>query len=383
MVHHAKTGLFLREDTNLGLLVYSPFTGLIFSCLEDDGAFKKNLVRWLRGDAGAMPSEVHTRSVGVGWHVPMAEARYPSTQLLSVSGRKWKAKKPDYPLVINWLITGRCSCRCRYCYAADLMEREGPEPDPTRVRKVAETILSYQPLVVVLTGGDPMTSPSLKQAMVVLHGRTGIIVDTNGIGLTPEHVQLFKKYKVFVRVSLDSESPKKNNKLRPIKNGRGCSLDAALDCVSLCLTNGIQVGIQTVVTKENASDLEALGHKLHRSGVTSWRLQILANHARFRDYSALRPNIGRFSRNILHAIDQKSRTGWDEAMSVQVSDNSVPNAVVLVSPDGEFFTEVEGFGKEAIDPKHVCRPTLSAVRSGSLNLDAHTQRYLGMLARRR
>ena len=36
---------------------------------------------------------------------------------------------PRQPILINWLITGRCPLACRYCYAEDLMRDEALEPN--------------------------------------------------------------------------------------------------------------------------------------------------------------------------------------------------------------------------------------------------------------
>ncbi len=373
MVVQTKTGLFIRQDSNLGVLIYSPYTGLFFSCLEEDEITQK-LLNWLRGGVEKFEIEKYTKSVGAGWYVAKNDALYPPENVLSSSGMKLRSKKSDYPILINWLITYKCSCRCPYCYARDVM-MDGLEPDKVKAKQIANTILSYKPLAVVLTGGDPLCSPNIIPALEELHGKTGIIIDTNGVGITEKHVMLFKQYNVFVRISLDSERPKINNAIRPLKNS-GCSLSLALDCINLCLRNDVSIGIQTVVTKINMSDIEPLSYKLFRLGVTNWRIQMLANHSRFDEYGKLKPNIKRYHKNIVKTIGKKNKAGWDETMSIQQINNTISNAVILVSPQGEFLTEFNG--KVAIDEKNRKKPTLKAIRSGTLNLDAHTDRYLNL-----
>ena len=84
MVHRTKTGLFLREDSNLGLLVYSPYTGLFFSCLEK-GSSKQKLVKWLKGKTRDVLSEDYAKSIGAGWFLPIQKAQYPREHILSRS----------------------------------------------------------------------------------------------------------------------------------------------------------------------------------------------------------------------------------------------------------------------------------------------------------
>ena len=113
-VKHKKTGLFIREDSELGVLVYSPYTGLFFSCLEE-GKAHRDLMRWLVGDLAEYSLENYTKSIGAGWFVPKNKAQYPREHVLSSSEIKLTAQKPDYPILINWLITNQCSCNCLYC----------------------------------------------------------------------------------------------------------------------------------------------------------------------------------------------------------------------------------------------------------------------------
>jgi sulfatase maturation enzyme AslB (radical SAM superfamily) len=379
-VQRTQTGLFVRDDANLGLLVYSPYTGLLFSCIEN-GAAKTNLVRWLWGDTKQAPSKEYQRAIGAGWMDALGASKFPLRQRLSTTNLSPKIAKPAFPLLINWLLTGRCAFHCTYCYSTDVMRQASDEPTQAQVKRMAKTILSYRPVSVVLTGGDPLVSPNVVVALAALTGKAGVIVDTNGFGLTGEHLRLFREHDVYVRVSIDSESARTSNELRPPNDSSTCSLNTALDCLDRCMRNHVRVGVQTVVTKENSSDLMSLGYRLRKLGISSWRLQIIANHTSFAPskYQALRPNMERFHRNIIQDLRSRNKTVWDEGMCIQVVDNQVPNAVVLVLPDGQFCTELPGAGKVPIDPRNPCRPSNSAMSAGALNLDAHADRYLNLI----
>ena len=66
-------------------------------------------------------------------------------------------------------------------------------------------------------------------------------------------------------------------------------------------------------------------------------------------------------------------------MSVQVSSNQFPNAVILVAPDGTFLTESnlesQDSGKVILDDDLPKAPRLENIRN-RVNMFAHTARYL-------
>jgi MoaA/NifB/PqqE/SkfB family radical SAM enzyme len=202
---------------------------------------------------------------------------------------------PRQPILINWLITGRCPLACKYCYAEDLMRNEALEPTSADIERIVESILSLNPLVVVVTGGDPLFSGHLAEAVQLLSGKVGIVVDTSGYTFTPKHLELFKRHHVSVRISLDSERPKVNQAQRPLhraypklaRQGIPTAV-AAIKTLCQCLEAGLCVTVQTVATKKNANDLVTLGDKLYRLGVRSWRIfKVAPSSATYEGYKRL------------------------------------------------------------------------------------------------
>jgi len=71
-------------------------------------------------------------------------------------------------------------------------------------------------------------------------------------------------------------------------------------------------------------------------------------------------------------------TRWEQKMAVQVTYNEVPNSVILVSPNGIFFTESNiRLGKAIIDDRHPKTPSTEAIHS-KVNMLAHAERYLNL-----
>ena len=283
MTFQTKSGIFVREEPRVGLLTFSPFSGLFYACAEKD---KNQALQWLDCEILSPPSKIYEKALGAGWSIDYTDAEYPKPHLLPPSADDWKTTTiiSQRPFLINWLITGNCPLHCRYCYAQDLMHGNYSEPSTDTIKNTAKSILKYQPLVVVLTGGDPLVSPYFEEAIKLFHKKVGIIVDTSAFTLTQDHIRIFKEYGVFVRISLDSEIPRINNYLRPtlskfkkLKKGHNDSTICAVEAILACLDNNIRVGVQSVVTKKNRSDFGGFGDKLHKLGVSGWRILMIAS----------------------------------------------------------------------------------------------------------
>lgn len=260
----------------------------------------------------------------------------------------------------------------------------GEKGEPTNasdIKSIAEAILSFDPLVVVITGGDPLVSPHLTRAINYLSGKVGIVVDTNGYGLKDHHIDLFATHNVAVRISLDSERPKVNEFLRrllerPFRSHTPSTSASALDAICRSLDAGLTVTIQTVATNKTATDLVAFGDKLYRLGVRSWRILQIAPSSKNMDWYrklSLSPKAWEYVSDKVHEAQEKF---WKREMAVQTESNRIVNSVILVAPDGTFHTESnQRPQKVVIDSQTPRRPrTGEIVRQ--VNMGCHATRYL-------
>ena len=382
-VRQTESGLLIRQDEDVGLLVYSPYSGLIFLVHPDD---MHDTVLWLEKVDGISPTEVIVKALGVGWKISSSDARFGASHYLGDRKRwDWFRWTTRYPILINWFLTGKCPLSCVYCDATDLM-RTRPEPTEGEVRRIASSILSYNPVAVVLTGGEPLESQYLEKCIELLCGQTGILVDTNGLFLDRCHVELFKKYNVVVRISLDSPIPKVNDRLRCVRRDGAkeaetravSSLQKALDALCLCLDECAPVSVQTVATYQTIHDLSALGDRLYRLGVRFWRVHLVAlptDTAENREFNR-QHRVPKQSRDHVLSEVLRLRRRWD-GMDFQLVDDVSRNSVVIVATDGEYLTESDtGRGKIVIDPKNPKAPALERIFS-VVSPDHHTYRYLG------
>ena len=382
-----KSGLYFRNDGEYGGFVFSPFSGLIYGIHYSS---TKNVFEYLENINAGNVDSVIKKCLGLGWDNNIT-VEHVKPHLLPSEGN-WKNNNTDNPILINWLITGNCTHDCLYCYAEDLMRGRIEEPTEKTIEETAKIILSYNPLAIVLTGGEPLLSPYINKILDLIHGKAGIMIDTNGYALTDELIALFKKYDVVLRVSLDSPRPRVNDRLRPLKTKSKKvkkGFETSFNALCKALDAGITVVVQSVLTSENENELLEFGDLLVTLGVKAWRIQIV-----------MPSNIKKEASIKLHAPKSKSKSKkneksyrfsieellsrykytWKECMSLQISNygEKTVNNVILVSPDGNFYTEhVTGNKKVLIDEENPKKPTVNKIQN-QVNSSSHFVRYMNI-----
>jgi len=390
-VLRTKSGVFVRRDEGIGLLAYSPYTGLSYAVPEGDA---EKVLKWLALRGKVELPIAYERTLGVGWKTPFHRAKHTIPHLLPDLKAWHNVPSLSRPITINWFITGRCPLACRYCYAEELMRNEDSEPSADQIAEIADSILALNPLVVVLTGGDPLFSPRTQAAAERLRGKVGLVLDTSGYTFKQAHLDFFKRDNISVRISFDSEIPRVNQFQRPlyskytalVKSGVS-TLEAAVNTLEKCLQNGITVTVQTVATKRTVNDLPAMGDKLFRLGLRSWRvLRVIPSKASIEGYRLLEQELptrklrvkDKAYAFVFEKLLDLHRATWRSGMALQVTANDIPNSVILVSPDGNFFTESNiKIEKLLIDPQRPKRPRVDQIHS-NVNMQAHADRYLNI-----
>lgn len=384
-VRQTSSGVLVKVDSTLGLLVFSPYSGLVFAVVDED---RTRVLDWLDQVPDADPVEdAYRAALGWGWLDTDRPGPFPHRHLLPTSAGFQQITTPSDPILVNWFITGNCQFRCAYCYAEDLMRGRITEPTKDRIVSTARSILRLNPIVVVLTGGEPLSSPYLETALTCLSGKTGIVVDTNGLLLEQHHLDLFRQHQVVVRVSLDSERPVSNGKYRGVSDPLKSPIEekwrvtqASVRALDRCLGAGLPVAVQTVGTKEALTCLPELGEKLVRLGVVSWRIHRVApSSCSMPGYSIARPSATSYEHYISGLASARERR-WSSRIAVDFASNDVRNSVLLVAPNGVFYTESNNPdrpGKVVVDEKRPRTPTLKALRR-KLDMSAHAARYLNI-----
>ena len=250
------------------------------------------------------------------------------------------------------------------------------------IKDIIDNILVINPLVVVLTGGEPLLSPYLNIIIESLAGRVGLIIDTNGYVFSQEQLKIFKDKQIVVRISIDSQRPKVNDRYRPVigdKKKQNLGAKKAIDLLNNCLDKDIASIVHTVTHRYNINDLSGMGEKFVCLGVKVWRILRLSPA---NDKPNINKVLGYDEDKYFHfyqEIIKKALNDWDKKMQVIIQENLYRerNSVILVSPSGNFMTEspLRGSGKIIIDPNNPKKPQKNELAS-KINWWAHYNRYL-------
>ena len=173
------------------------------------------------------------------------------------------------PVRINYLVTNACNLNCIYCFANNKMSDELIHSDVS----IIDRILSFNPLSIALSGGEPTLSKELCDIINKASGKAAILIDSNGtMPFTNEHIEAIKEAKALVRISLDAADSQTNGLTRPTKNNDIFDITNIINNIKLLLDNDIPVNIHTVVTKLNKSHLQQLCELLTDLGINRLHL---------------------------------------------------------------------------------------------------------------
>lgn len=339
-----KKGLFIRTHKDFGAIVFSPYSGLFFAIKEE---CVDKTIQYCEGKKVELDNEI-VRHLEIG--INNEKETFPVKHYLPNSEQFHKDNVlPPFPIVINWLISSKCNCKCNYCYADDVIDHDF---DEIPIEKTAQKILDLNPLSVVISGGEPfMVKEKLKKAIECLGDKVGLIIDTNGLLWDDSIVELMKKYNVVVRVSVDEIRHKVNSKTRIARDRKvnDIALQTINENISKYVSSKVPVLVHTVVTSYNKKSLTDLAKGLPAMGVNGWRL-----------FSVIRPN--NKPKDIFNKVmNYRNDDGYENQLkdikselddlrrkfpsksnfSIEIipTNESSKNSVVMVLPDGKLVTE--------------------------------------------
>lgn len=145
-----------------------------------------------------------------------------------------------------------CNLQCKYCFERNVWSSEvsNLKHNPDAIFSVLEKIVyQYNAKHVCLHGGEPLTLPISELEYYMLKLRNmglSISIQTNGTLITDAHINLFKKYGVYVGISIDS--PPEIHTLR----GDKVASYLVNKIIHNMVKEGINVGILCVLSKVNA-----------------------------------------------------------------------------------------------------------------------------------
>ncbi len=174
-----------------------------------------------------------------------------------------------------WVINAACPSRCSYCDIGS--QRSVPTLDAVEVARVARELLEAGFREVVFVGGEPLLCPELPAALDVLAGKCTVAVFTGGIPGDPRRfAELVRRGIDRVVLSVDSGDDHENDRLRG-RVGITSSVFAMADAMR-AEKPGLDLSINSVVTRFNADTVERVWERVRAYRPTAWALTLAGDN---------------------------------------------------------------------------------------------------------
>jgi AdoMet-dependent heme synthase len=178
------------------------------------------------------------------------------------------------PMIVIWEMTQACDLACVHCRASALPDRNPMELTTEEGYRLLEQIRSFGNPLMVFTGGDPLKRPdldSLLRRSVELGLRTNVSPSATPL-LTPAAIDRFQQAGVArMAISLDGATAATHDAFRGIPG----TFSRALDVLAHARNIGLDVQLNTTVTRRNLGELWQIAEIAARYGARMWSLFFL------------------------------------------------------------------------------------------------------------
>ncbi len=182
---------------------------------------------------------------------------------------------PHSPLLVFWELTRACDLACQHCRACAQPKRHLNELDTEKSLALIDSLCEFpKPPMLILTGGDPLKREDLTTLV-----RHAVQRDLR-VALTPSATPLLTHDALArlkdiglsaVALSLDGVDAKTHDAFRGVAGSYARTLDAIESATKL----GFHVQINTTVSRENLSQIDAMADALGNFSIATWSIFFL------------------------------------------------------------------------------------------------------------
>lgn len=178
------------------------------------------------------------------------------------------------PTVI-WELTRECALRCRHCPHPADRSRSPRELTTFEAYCLVNQVVELSPARFVISGGDPLSRDDVYQ--LVDHARRrGLkpaIALSPTTNATVDAITRLRRNGLS-RVVVSLEGPSSNS--HDAACGIAGSYLRTLHIIGTALTSGIDVEVNTLITRDNLPLLDAIYERIERLGVVAWNVYLPA-----------------------------------------------------------------------------------------------------------
>ena len=162
----------------------------------------------------------------------------------------------DHPFIVIWESTRACGLACRHCRATAVQDRHPLELNTRDALALLDQVAEANPTLFVITGGDPVRRPDLKELIAYGSGR-GLRIGLSP-SATPELVeQDFAELKRLgvarMSLSLDGSCRETHDTFRGVVG----TWDLTMKAIKKAEEAGLPIQINTTFTRQNLHEFDA------------------------------------------------------------------------------------------------------------------------------
>ncbi len=176
--------------------------------------------------------------------------------------------------VVMWELTRACDLHCRNCTIGATESRGTNELTTYEAYKTIDQIASLTPRELIMTGGDPLERGDVDQ-IVNYARRRGLdpaLVVSPTSQLTSEAIaNLERNGLTRIVIGIDGSVPE----IHEAGRGVAATFDLTIRTAGFAKDAGLAVEVNTLITKQNARDLEAIADLLRSMEIVRWNLHFL------------------------------------------------------------------------------------------------------------
>lgn len=178
------------------------------------------------------------------------------------------------PKIVIWEMTRACALACRHCRAEAIAHRNPRELTTSQALGLVDAVAECGKPIFVLTGGDPFMRDDLFKVVEYSVGRglrTAVSPSATG-RVTPAALQRLARVGCRrISLSLDAPDAASHDAFRGVKG----SYDRTLRALAAARSAGIEVQINTTISRFNSRRIAEMGDLLQTLDVALWSVFFL------------------------------------------------------------------------------------------------------------
>jgi MoaA/NifB/PqqE/SkfB family radical SAM enzyme len=176
-------------------------------------------------------------------------------------------------LTVIWQLTRQCELRCRHCPHPTDRAKNPQELTTYECYCLVNQVVQLSPARFIISGGDPLTRDDVYQ--LVDHARRrgldpAVTLSPTANVTTEAIARLRRNGLARIIVSLEGASAESHEGSCGVPG----SYLRTLHIIGTALTSGIDVEVNTLVTRDNIAVLEAIYERIERLGVVAWNVHL-------------------------------------------------------------------------------------------------------------